>query len=167
MPFVNVPKRPSTYRGVKWISGRWRALITADSHQQSLGSYDTEEAAARAYDDKAKQLRAKPTLNFLPDGTPNPHRKKNWRTLYYGSRQGTIRIAGVKEELGSGRRPRKRGRWEQQEEDEELTVGIKKEEEDMGTVGVKGEEDMGTVGVKEEGEGGEGDVVMLGDLLQF
>lgn len=36
-----------------------------------LGCFDNE-AAARAFDEKAKQVYAKPILNFLLDGSLNP-----------------------------------------------------------------------------------------------
>lgn len=40
-----------------------------------LGVLDSEEAAARAYDEGAKQTRNSSVLNFQPDGTLNPDRK--------------------------------------------------------------------------------------------
>ena len=46
-----------------------------NGHRYNLGTYDTEEAAAQVYDEKAKQLRDNPILNFLPDGSLNPDRK--------------------------------------------------------------------------------------------
>ena len=73
---MKAPTGPSTYRGVKWGKGRWQAHISVNDRQQYLGRFDTEEEAARAYDEKAKQLRANPVLNFLPDGSLNPDRKK-------------------------------------------------------------------------------------------
>ena len=72
---MKTPKHPSTYRGVPWNNGRWVASIRADGRQQHLGTFDTEEAAARVFDEKAKQLHANPTLNFLPDGSLNRDRK--------------------------------------------------------------------------------------------
>ena len=73
-----MPKRLSTYRGVSWSRGRWVASIHADGETQRVGTYGTEEEAARAYDEKAKQLRDNPVLNFLPDGSPNPDRKSTY-----------------------------------------------------------------------------------------
>ena len=75
---AQAPKRRSIYRGVVWSKGRWKALISTDDRNLHLGIYATEEEAARAYDDKAKQLRDNPVLNFLPDGSPNPDRKSKY-----------------------------------------------------------------------------------------
>ena len=147
---VKAPKRPSTYRGVYWSNGRSEAQIKVNGHQQYLGTYDTEEEAARAYDEKAKQLRDKPILNFLPDGSPNPYRKKNigdqsvlFREQLEGTHRGdinqveedavTVGVEGEDGEQTEGeswrQRPQKRGRWGQQQECDEVTVGIKTEEE--------------------------------------
>ena len=73
---MKAPKRPSSYRGVGWNHGRWGAFIKAGGRSQWFGTYDTEEAAARAYDEKAKQVSDNPILNFLPDGSLNPDRKE-------------------------------------------------------------------------------------------
>ena len=81
---MKTPKRPSTYRGVAWNYGRWSAQIKVNGNQQYLGNYDAEEEAARAYDEKAKQVKAKPILNFLPDGSLNPDHKS--KSTYVESR---------------------------------------------------------------------------------
>ena len=78
---VKAPRRPSTFRGVSWNNDRWSALIEANRQTQSIGIYGTEEEAARAYDEKAKQLRANLILNFLPDGSLNPDRKPTYVEL--------------------------------------------------------------------------------------
>lgn len=46
------------FRGVSFEKRRhkYRAYITIDQKQQHIGSFDTAEAAARAYNDKALQL---------------------------------------------------------------------------------------------------------------
>ena len=49
-----------------------------NGHKQHLGRFDDEEEAAQAYDEKAKQLYADPTLNFRPDGSINPDRKPTY-----------------------------------------------------------------------------------------
>jgi hypothetical protein len=48
----------SSFKGVSWRedSRKWRAVITVDGKRKSLGSYDSEEEAARAYDSHAKEL---------------------------------------------------------------------------------------------------------------
>ena len=62
--------------GVCKQKGRWYACICANGRNQHLGTYGTEEEAARAYDAKAKQGLLDPVLNFLPDGSLNPDRRK-------------------------------------------------------------------------------------------
>ena len=140
-----------------------------NSTKHYLGRFDDEKAAARAYDDKARQVYDNPILNFPPDGSLNPDRKKRIRSqsLVYrqqpeGKQSGDINqveedavTISVKGEDGEQtvderrqRRPRKRGRWGQQEEEDEVTGGVKTEE---GTVVVKEEEDE-----EEEGEEGAG-----------
>ena len=59
----------------KQKGGRWEVSIRASGRKQYIGTHDTEEEAARAYDEKAKQLHNNPILNFLPDGSLNPDRR--------------------------------------------------------------------------------------------
>lgn len=54
--------------------GRWRACMNFQGRFVNGGSYGTQEAAAWAYDAKAKELWVNPILNFLPDGSLNPDR---------------------------------------------------------------------------------------------
>jgi hypothetical protein len=44
--------RSSRFKGVSWnkARGKWYACITLDGHSQSLGHFDHEEDAAKAYD---------------------------------------------------------------------------------------------------------------------
>jgi hypothetical protein len=52
-------QRPSAFVGVSWDKqlGKWRATMQHDKKAQHLGSFDDEHEAARAYDERARQLR--------------------------------------------------------------------------------------------------------------
>jgi hypothetical protein len=57
----------SRYRGVTWVPSRgaWHAQINANNRHIFLGSFEDEEAAARAYDRAASELHgARAKLNF-------------------------------------------------------------------------------------------------------
>ena len=55
---VNENKKHSKYKGVckNYRGGRWKARITKDKVLHRLGTYDTAEAAAKAYNEKALEL---------------------------------------------------------------------------------------------------------------
>lgn len=52
--------------GVRRRGNKYEARIRAGSKTLHMGRFDTEEAAARAYDEQAKELHVNPILNFLP-----------------------------------------------------------------------------------------------------
>lgn len=71
------PRRPdgsatsSRFKGVSWDRSRskWQSKITTDGRCKNLGRYDSEEAAARAYDAAAEaQWGAFARLNFPSGG---------------------------------------------------------------------------------------------------
>jgi hypothetical protein len=61
----------SIYRGVTWHKRdrKWVVKITVDNKTENLGTFDTQEEAAKAYDKRAWEL-DRPT-NFTFDGTRN------------------------------------------------------------------------------------------------
>lgn len=55
----------SGFKGVTRRNGRWRACITCNGRRVRLGSFDTAEAAGRAYDAAARELHGEfGTFNF-------------------------------------------------------------------------------------------------------
>ncbi len=62
------PHSTRPFRGVTQTStGRWRAIITTHGHRMRLGTFNSAEAAARAYDDAARQLWGETAVLNLPD----------------------------------------------------------------------------------------------------
>ena len=59
-------------QGVCWDETVWKARLM----RKHLGRFATEEEAARAYDAAARDKLENPILNFLPDGSLNPDRKR-------------------------------------------------------------------------------------------
>ena len=49
-------KATSKYKGVVLSNGKWQALCRKDKKVYNLGYFKTEEEAAKAYNDKAKEL---------------------------------------------------------------------------------------------------------------
>lgn len=46
----------SQYKGVRWNFGTWRAAITINQREESLGTYPTQEEAAAAYNRRAQEV---------------------------------------------------------------------------------------------------------------
>ena len=61
----------SMYRGVAWdkSKGKWAGKIKVDYETENLGTFDTQEEAAEAFDERAWQLNR--GTNFRLDGTLN------------------------------------------------------------------------------------------------
>jgi hypothetical protein len=62
--------------GVTWHTNlaKWMAQLSVRGRQRHLGYFDDEEEAAQVYDEAAAAEHTTPVLNFLPDGSLNPHR---------------------------------------------------------------------------------------------
>jgi hypothetical protein len=65
------------FTGVSRVGDKWRGRVRFQGQERYLGVFDTEEAAAKAHDEKAKRQWKNPVLNFLPDGRLNPRRKSS------------------------------------------------------------------------------------------
>lgn len=57
----------SGYRGVIARHSRWAAVISIEGRPVHIGTYDTPEDAARAFDKRARELRGPDALVNFPD----------------------------------------------------------------------------------------------------
>jgi len=76
-------KKSSAYRGVSFNvkSQKWKSVITVNKVQKFLGYFETEEEAARKYDEASKLHRGpNARLNFPSDGRPPICARKTSRT---------------------------------------------------------------------------------------
>jgi hypothetical protein len=58
------PRPPSGFYGVNASGKRWQARINYDSKKRNLGSFDTKQEAALAYDTEARQRGKDKPLNY-------------------------------------------------------------------------------------------------------
>jgi hypothetical protein len=58
------PRPASGFYGVTANKKRWKAMIKYDGKQHSLGTFDTKQGAALAYDSKARQCGGDKLLNY-------------------------------------------------------------------------------------------------------
>ena len=72
-----VKSQSSKFKGVHWAKNRqgWEARIRADGHVRYLGVFDTEENAAAAYDEAAKDLHREFACLNNPGPGANPTRR--------------------------------------------------------------------------------------------
>lgn len=154
------PGRSSIFRGVHFDHGRWQARITVNGKQVYLGRFTSEVDAARAFDRQAKEVYESPVLNFLPDGTLNPERKKRQRRV-----PAVAAPSAAAATAPAVAPPAAAAVAEDDDEADLVTVGIQDEDEQAGEeeqrpgkrarldgAAVKEEEDdMRTVAIKEKG----------------
>ena len=58
------PRPPSGFYGVYAVGKRWTAQLSYDGKQHHLGSFDTKQEAALAYDREARQCEEDKLLNY-------------------------------------------------------------------------------------------------------
>jgi hypothetical protein len=49
-------RKTSRFKGVTWHVGKWQASIQTDGRSLYLGRHESEEDAAHAYDEKAREI---------------------------------------------------------------------------------------------------------------
>lgn len=76
LPFGSAITLYLNQTGVVWDNNRWKAQINVNGRSLYLGVFTDEEEAAKAYDLAASAAYANPILNFLPDGSLNPDRRR-------------------------------------------------------------------------------------------
>ena len=67
---VKIKQRGSKYRGVSRNGNQWQVLIMVNKKKRYIGTYLTEEQAARAYDRAALQnhlYKAKTNFDYTPE----------------------------------------------------------------------------------------------------
>ncbi|MFE4571380.1 HNH endonuclease [Paenibacillus chitinolyticus] len=63
---IIVKEKTSQYRGVSFVGGKWLAQIYYDGKNIRIGNFEDEISAAKAYDNKAIELKkSKDRLNFI------------------------------------------------------------------------------------------------------
>ena len=67
-PVKTPRKQHSAFRGVSWNGRRWFAQIVAPGVKEYLGTFETEEDAARAYDAAALRLKGAGCFLNFPEG---------------------------------------------------------------------------------------------------
>jgi hypothetical protein len=73
-------KTTSDYKGVSWIRDQclWRAVVNKDGVTYPLGEFRSEWAAAKAYDERARELFGEhASVNFPRPGEQDAHRPKS------------------------------------------------------------------------------------------
>jgi hypothetical protein len=97
----------SKYRGVYWDKSRnkWKAAITYDGKQHSLGHFEDEEEAARAFDSTERLKHGKKAqLNFPAEGESGSRQSSKYRGVTWkkidSKWQARIKYDGKRHSLG-------------------------------------------------------------------
>ena len=122
-------QKTSKYQGIRWVRGRkgkWEASIKVASRQMYLGLYDTEQQAARAYD-QAVMVRwsrgvgpsMAPSTATFPDLNFPPEEYEALLSIPEGSGSAGEGGGGRRGEEGGGGVGQRDGREEEDQEEEE------------------------------------------------